>query len=474
MPELLPRRLLALLLVLTPWPLPGAERAAPYASAHIAGVVFQRQLPDFGGEACAAMWLHKLGYRADQDYVFDQSGLDPMAARGCRPEELAAALRKIGFDVGPGLFSIVPADTELGFEAQFRALHADLVAGVPSIVTLRVDARPDAPGLFRLVLGYDAVRDEVLYHDPALADGANRRLPRTDFLALWTQQKGEAWTLVRLRLAAARLPPAIAAASTFTAADYAQHMMELSKKRPQGFSVFIEPPFVVLGDESPRAVQRRAEDTVRWAVRLLKKAYFSQDPAEILDIWLFRDEDSYQKHCLSLFGDKPSTPYGFYSHPHRALVMNIATGGGTLVHEIVHPFMAANFPECPAWLNEGLGSLYEQCNEVDGRIHGLTNWRLAGLQRAIREKRVPPLEQLCTTSTDAFYEDRPGVHYAQARYLCYYLQEQDLLEKFYHAFHANYRRDAFGWKTLKTVLGRDDMQAFQREWEQFVLGLRFP
>ena len=25
------------------------------------------------------------------------------------------------------------------------------------------------------------------------------------------------------------------------------------------------------------------------------------------------------------------------------------TGGGTLVHEIVHPFLRANFPECPAW-----------------------------------------------------------------------------------------------------------------------------
>ena len=40
--------------------------------------------------------------------------------------------------------------------------------------------------------------------------------------------------------------------------------------------------------------------------------------------------------------------------------MNIATGGGTLVHEIVHPFMAANFEQCPSWFNEGLGSLYEQ------------------------------------------------------------------------------------------------------------------
>ena len=46
--------------------------------------------------------------------------------------------------------------------------------------------------------------------------------------------------------------------------------------------------------------------------------------------------------------------------------MNIATGGGTLVHEIVHPFVEANFPGCPTWFNEGLGSLYEQSAERKG------------------------------------------------------------------------------------------------------------
>lgn len=57
---------------------------------------------------------------------------------------------------------------------------------------------------------------------------------------------------------------------------------------------------------------------------------------EILDIWLFRDKASYEKHAMSLFGGKPHTPYGYFSARHKALVMNIATGGGTLVHETPH------------------------------------------------------------------------------------------------------------------------------------------
>jgi len=154
--------------------------------------------------------------------------------------------------------------------------------------------------------------------------------------------------------------------------------------------------------------------------------------------------------------------------------MNIATGGGTLVHEIVHPFMAANFPACPAWFNEGLGSLYEQCGERDGRIRGRTNWRLAGLQKAIRKKQVPPFKTLCSTTDGQFYSQDKGTNYAQARYLCYYLQEHGLLRKFYHCFRADSEKDPTGYNTLKRVLGREDMGAFKKEWEAYVLKLRFP
>ncbi len=265
------------------------------------------------------------------------------------------------------------------------------------------------------------------------------------------------------------------AASRPTATDYDRHVAELKEKLPgDDFTLIVQPPFVVISDESPRMVKRRAEGTVKWAVDKLKEAYFKKDPAEILDIWLFKDRASYRKHAKALFNHEPNTPYGYFSNEHKSLVMNIATGGGTLVHEIVHPFMEANFPECPAWLNEGLGSLYEQSAERDGRIVGLTNWRLAGLQEAIRAHRVPSFETLCSTTTEEFYEQDPGTNYAQARYVCYYLQEHKLLRKFYHRFRANHEKDPTGYKTLAAVLDRHDMPAFKQDWETYVLKLQFP
>ena len=45
---------------------------------------------------------------------------------------------------------------------------------------------------------------------------------------------------------------------------------------------------------------------------MLKEAYFDKDPDDILDIWLFKDKESYEKHAKAIFHKKPDTPYGYY------------------------------------------------------------------------------------------------------------------------------------------------------------------
>lgn len=259
-----------------------------------------------------------------------------------------------------------------------------------------------------------------------------------------------------------------------SAAAYEKQAGELrTKLKGRGFTVIVERPFIVIGDESEAEVKLWATEIIRGTVTRLKQDYFAKDPEKILEIWLFKDEPSYRKHAKEFFNDTPDTPYGYYSPSSKALVMNIATGGGTLVHEIVHPFVEANFPDAPAWLNEGLGSLYEQSGTVEGHIYGYTNWRLNGLQNGLRKKIVPTFKAL-TSMTDAeFYREDTGTNYAQARYLCYYLQENGLLRKFYKDFVANQKTDPTGYKTLQIVLGERDMTAFQRKWEAFVMKLVF-
>jgi hypothetical protein len=495
--------------------------ATTYRSALIEEVPHVKQKPDFCGEACAEMYLAKLGKAMDQDYVFDQAGIDPQLGRGCHTHELATALRRIGFRTGNVWYLVSASNAQQHLDAQFRALHKDLAAGVPSIICMHYDDQPGATEHFRLILGYDARTDEVIFHEPAVNQGAYRRMKRDQLLTLWPlKYDRRQWTLIRLRLEPGKLADG-RAASTLTDADYAQHIRQLKQEllelrdkqillkakqdaaieaekvmqmlfeeageeyEPRQFTprtiaefhIVLQQPFVVIGDDSASAVRRHAQGTVRWAVDRLKQDYFPEDPNHAINIWLFRDKSTYEQNTVDVFGRHPSTPFGYYSARDKALVMNIETGGGTLVHEIVHPLVAANFRGCPSWLNEGLGSLYEQCEDRSGHIYGLTNWRLHGLHEALKDEeyKMPTFEELTSTSTREFYEEDPGTNYAQARYLLYYLQEQGLLVRFYHEFRRAAQDDPTGYVTLCKVLGRkkEEMDAFQREWAEYVLALRF-
>ena len=455
-----------------------ADQAPPLESVRIKGIPHVQQRPDFCGEACAEMVLRHHRVPANQDDVFALTGIPPVQARGAYTRDMVKALRALGFEPGKVWFHIKPAAADRELSRQFAALHKDLRAGVPSIVCTRYDDKPNTTEHMRLVVGYDAAKDEVIYHEPAVAKGAYLRMKRKAMLGLWPlKYRKDRWTVVRLRMAPGKKglnmpdPPNW---STPPAA-LAQAMMRAKKKAPRGFTVLLEPPFVVVGNENPEMMRLWATRSVRSATAHLRKAYFKRDPSHVITIWLLRDATTYRAASKQLFGVAPGTPYGFYSSEKKLMLMNIATGGGTLIHELVHPFMEANFPDCPSWFNEGMGSLYEQSAYRGGHIVGLTNWRLAGLQRAIRADKLSSHKVLTATTTRQFYEDEKGTNYAHARYLMYYLQEQGKLHAFYHRFVKDHAEDPTGYDTLRAVLGKEgkDMAAFQNKWETFVLGLRF-
>jgi hypothetical protein len=66
-----------------------------------------------------------------------------------------------------------------------------------------------------------------------------------------------------------------------------------------------------------------------------------------------------------------------------------------------------------------------------------------------------------------------GNNYAQARHLCYYLQEKGLPVKFYNAFISSTKKDPSGYETLKKILNESDMAEFKKRREKWILKLRF-
>jgi hypothetical protein len=259
------------------------------------------------------------------------------------------------------------------------------------------------------------------------------------------------------------------------AADPTQKELEarakdLEKKLDgQGFTVLIEAPFVVVGDSPAKEVKRISSGFLRSKVQLLEKDFFAKRPEKLIEVWLFKSEKSFRSGAKKFFNDTPDTPYGYYSPEASALIMNI-NGLGTLSHELVHPYMEANFGGDPvSWFNEGLASLFERPSERKGHIIGLANWRLPNLKKEIKANTLPSLAKLLATSREEFYGASWDA-YAQARYLVFYLQEHGKLKEFYDKLLAD-AKDKTGKTALEAVLG-EDLDSFDPKWRKWVLAVQ--
>jgi hypothetical protein len=280
--------------------------------------------------------------------------------------------------------------------------------------------------------------------------------------------KGMRKHMIRIACLMACLVSATAAAAPSKEDLEARKTSLQNKLKGQGFIVVIEGPWVVIGDEGATKMKSRT-NFVRWVTRLLEADYFTKRPDEIIEVWLFKNETTYRKGAKKFFDDEPETPYGYFSPEDNALVMNIGPGAGTLSHEMVHPYMEANFPNVPSWFNEGLASLYEQPRERDGHMWGTTNWRLPGLQSMIKAKTLPTLTTLMKTSREEFYNADFDA-YAYARFLCQYLQDHGKLHDFYKKFLAD-TKDPSGIAALEAVVGMD-VKAFQPVFEKWAASLK--
>ncbi|HEY3319462.1 MAG TPA: DUF1570 domain-containing protein [Planctomycetota bacterium] len=266
-------------------------------------------------------------------------------------------------------------------------------------------------------------------------------------------------TIARSRNVSPWPEPEAAAVETLTA--------EIREKLPGFFTKRIG-PWIVATDLSEDEAQSFISSTIgKYAADIQRQLFTSSARREPVKVLLFKNKLSYETWTTKLYRSRPDTPYGYYSRTQKALVMNIGTGGGTLLHEMVHAMAEPDFESIPAWLNEGLGSLFEASSRNrEGKVIGITNWRLSGLLAALNKETAPKLKDLLIMSDEKFYGEHSGTNYAASRYLMQYLQQQSKLETFYTRIRDKKDRDALA--TLRFVfdnkLNVDEIETQYYAW----------
>ncbi|MDD5360711.1 MAG: hypothetical protein PHN88_01155 [Ignavibacteria bacterium] len=254
--------------------------------------------------------------------------------------------------------------------------------------------------------------------------------------------------------------------------DYEEKLSELKKKLSSDFTVLPHSCFIIASNLNTERTKNIISNTISNAEKCFYNDYFITKPDELITIFLFKDDESYRLWAKRLYNDSDDlSRFGYYKPSAKAMLMNINTGTGTLVHEMTHAFVRYDFPDIPSWFNEGLGSLYERCSMDDNEILGYVNWRLPELQDAIKDGIYTSLSELIKTDDEKFYGENSSFNYAQARYLCLYLQEKKILKEFYKSFRDGYEKDRTGRKYLEDATGMK-IGAFDKAFKDWASGLK--
>jgi hypothetical protein len=242
----------------------------------------------------------------------------------------------------------------------------------------------------------------------------------------------------------------------------------LKERLPATWAIQIQPPFVLAGEQSAASLTELYSGTVWPTVRALSIGYFDTPIEEPISLVIAKDEASFLASTTALGLGARAEYAGLYDRRCRTIVVNAATGGGTLAHELTHALAHTDFPAMPEWLDEGLASLHEECEfSEDGlRLRGLPNWRNGVLSEAFDRQQFPTLAEFVTQSFASGH--RAPLDYAIARNLCLFLQERNLLTEFYRKARFHQQRDPTAGWSLVAILGHAELSSVDREFAQWL------
>ena len=150
-------------------------------------------------------------------------------------------------------------------------------------------------------------------------------------------------------------------------------------------------------------------------LRFLTSTYDVTPPEHFLTVYLVESHHAVRQLADRLHGlDVSAATVGYAFVDDASVVAAVpGTAVGTVLHELFHLLVRADFGDIPQWLDEGIASLYEVSGRTEDRYFGLKNWRGRVLKELWHHR--PSVEQLIRTEWFLFDDPEQARHVGPGR-----------------------------------------------------------
>ncbi|HHT9111131.1 MAG TPA: hypothetical protein ACFYDZ_08250 [Candidatus Brocadiaceae bacterium] len=256
-----------------------------------------------------------------------------------------------------------------------------------------------------------------------------------------------------------------------------------------GMEVFYHSPFILAGSYSanPGYLEYIYEIVVKPTASRLFAEFFDNARLEYaIPIYLFGDLYSgyfnqkdyldFIRYCEKIHFRSCGLRVAYYLPHDNSVMVWLATGGGTLNHELVHALMEADFPFASSWLSEGIASMNEEYGRIGGVDRPQDNYRLFYLLDIYKcAGCFIPIEQLIGLVQKDFSDSLNSMLYsAFSRYFCMYLWEHGVLSKIYKEMRDQPEKSGASQIAIIEKNMKSTLPEIQADWEKWVLDRKQP
>lgn len=160
---------------------------------------------------------------------------------------------------------------------------------------------------------------------------------------------------------------------------------------------------------------------------------------------------------------------GAYDHDRKQLVAQDL--GATLRHEFFHVLHWRSASRLgqqhPIWIQEGLCSLVEDYDIINGSLTPVPSWRTNTVKRIVSGGKLTRIEELAAIPRDKFTAGgRTMARYAECRTFFLFLHHRGLLGPWYRHYIDNFKADPTGIASILAALDTDidGANAMYRDW----------